>query len=74
MIQLKTLNKKQLAEFVSSGDFEKYDFLPITAHRAKSHINNPMKPVKQDDRQLIRSFHRSSRKEKRPDRILPRRQ
>jgi GNAT superfamily N-acetyltransferase len=41
MIHLKTLNKKTLEEFVSSGDFKKYDFLPITAHRAKSHIHNP---------------------------------
>lgn len=41
MIHLKTLNKKSLGEFVSSGDFKKYDFLPITAHRAKSHILNP---------------------------------
>lgn len=54
MIQLKTLNKKQLAEFVSSGDFEKYDFLPITAHRAKSHINNPK--AKDEQTLLILAF------------------
>lgn len=41
MIHLKTFNKKQLGEFVSSGDFKKYDFLPITTHRAYSQINNP---------------------------------
>lgn len=41
MIHLKTLNKKSLEKFISSGDFKKYDFLPITAHRAKSHIQNP---------------------------------
>lgn len=41
MIHLKTLNKQQLSEFVSSGDFRKYNFLPITEHRAKSHIANP---------------------------------
>ena len=41
MIHLKTLNKKQLEIFVSSGEFQKYDFLPITEHRAKSHISNP---------------------------------
>lgn len=40
MIHLKTLNKKQLENFVSSGEFQKYDFLPITEHRAKSHITN----------------------------------
>jgi GNAT superfamily N-acetyltransferase len=49
MIHLKTLNKKQLADFVSSGDFKKHDFLPITEHRAKSHINNP----KADDEQTL---------------------
>ncbi|MCW3161403.1 GNAT family N-acetyltransferase [Chryseobacterium oryctis] len=41
MIHLKTLNKKELEEFVSSGNYKKYDFLPITAHRAQSHIKNP---------------------------------
>ncbi|MGE8552807.1 MAG: GNAT family N-acetyltransferase [Chryseobacterium jejuense] len=41
MIQLKTLNKKQLEDFVSSGEFKQYDFLPITEHRAFSHIHNP---------------------------------
>lgn len=40
MIHLKTLNKKKLEEFVSSGEFKNYDFLPITEHRAKSHIKN----------------------------------
>ena len=41
MIHLKTLNKKQLEDFISSGEFESYDFLPITRHRAQSHIKNP---------------------------------
>lgn len=41
MIQLKTFNKKQLGDFVSSGEFKQYDFLPITEHRAISHIMNP---------------------------------
>ncbi|SDQ12232.1 Acetyltransferase (GNAT) domain-containing protein [Chryseobacterium soldanellicola] len=41
MIHLKTLDKKGLEEFVSSGDFEKHDFLPITKHRAISQIKNP---------------------------------
>ncbi len=49
MIHLKTLNKKQLAEFISSGDFKKYDFLPITEHRAKSHIEN----LKADEDQTL---------------------
>lgn len=54
MIHLKTLNKKQLGEFVSSGDFKKYDFLPITAHRAASHINNPK--ANNDQTLLILAF------------------
>ncbi|PKF73761.1 GNAT family N-acetyltransferase [Chryseobacterium sp. PMSZPI] len=41
MIQLKTFNKKQLDDFVSSGGFRQYDFLPITKHRALSHSKNP---------------------------------
>lgn len=41
MIHLQTFNKKQLDDFVSSGAFQDYDFLPITGHRAKSHIENP---------------------------------
>ncbi len=41
MIHLRTLNKKQLEELVSSGDFKKHDFLPISEHRAKSQIKNP---------------------------------
>jgi len=41
MIHLKTFNRKQLDSFVSSGEFQKYDFLPITEHRAKSQIANP---------------------------------
>ncbi|MBB4807715.1 GNAT superfamily N-acetyltransferase [Chryseobacterium defluvii] len=49
MIHLKTFNKKELAEFVSSGDFRKYDFLPITEQRAKSQIRNP----KADDEQAL---------------------
>ncbi|SDJ91349.1 GNAT family N-acetyltransferase [Chryseobacterium jejuense] len=49
MIKLKTLNKKQLEDFVSSGEFKQYDFLPITEHRALSHINNP----KATDEQIL---------------------
>lgn len=49
MIHLKTLNKKQLEKFISTGDFQKYDFLPITAYRAKSHIENP----KADENQTL---------------------
>jgi len=54
MIHLKTLNKKQLNNFVSSGEFQNYDFLPITAHRAKSHITNPK--ANDDQTLLILAF------------------
>ncbi|MCU7613082.1 GNAT family N-acetyltransferase [Chryseobacterium sp. GMJ5] len=49
MIHLRTLDRKGLEEFVSSGDFEKYGFLPITKHRALSQIKNP----KADDDQTL---------------------
>lgn len=49
MIELKTLNKKSLQEFVSSGKYKSYDFLPITQHRAESQIKNP----KADDDQTL---------------------
>ncbi|KFF27124.1 GNAT family N-acetyltransferase [Chryseobacterium vrystaatense] len=55
MIQLKTYNRKQLREFISSGDFQKYDFLPITRHRAESHIKNPK--ASDDQTLLILAFH-----------------
>jgi GNAT superfamily N-acetyltransferase len=54
MIHLKILQKKSLEEFVSSGDFEKYDFLPITKHRAVSHIKNPK--ANDDQTLLILAF------------------
>lgn len=41
MIQLKTFNKKELEDFISSGEFMQYDFLPVTKHRAVSQMNNP---------------------------------
>lgn len=40
MTELKTLNKKELDDFVTSGDFRNFDFLPISEHRAESHIRN----------------------------------
>ena len=54
MIHLKTFNKKQLEAFVSSGDYKKYDFLPITQHRAVSHIRNPK--ANEDQALLILAF------------------
>jgi GNAT superfamily N-acetyltransferase len=40
MTELKTFNKKELEDFISSGDFRGFDFLPISEHRAKSQIRN----------------------------------
>lgn len=40
MTELKTFNKKELEDFVSSGDFSSFDFLPISEHRAKSQVRN----------------------------------
>lgn len=54
MIHLKTFNKKQLEIFISSGEFQSYDFLPITEHRAKSHIKNPK--ANDDQTLLILAF------------------
>lgn len=55
MIHLKTFNRKELEELISSGEFKRYDFLPITEHRTKSHIKNP----KANDEQtlLILAFY-----------------
>jgi hypothetical protein len=55
MIDLKTLNRKKLEEFISSGDYKKYDFLPITKHRAISHLRNPK--ANDEDILLILAFH-----------------
>ncbi|TXF75039.1 GNAT family N-acetyltransferase [Chryseobacterium sp.] len=41
MIILKCLNKKDLEQFIHSGEYESFDFLPITKHRALSQIQNP---------------------------------
>ncbi|GEJ48128.1 GNAT family N-acetyltransferase [Chryseobacterium sp. ON_d1] len=41
MIVLKTYNRKELEDFISSGTYQQYDFLPVTKHRALSHIRNP---------------------------------
>lgn len=38
---IEVLNKKALLEFVESGRFQSFSFLPITKHRALSQIKNP---------------------------------
>lgn len=54
MIALKTYNRRELEDFISSGDFQQYDFLPITRHRALSHIQNPK--ASDEDVLLILAF------------------
>jgi hypothetical protein len=55
MIQLKTFNRKELEDFILSGSFQQYDFLPITRHRALSHIRNPK--ARDEDNLLILAFY-----------------
>lgn len=55
MIVLKTFNRKELEDFISSGAFRQYDFLPITKHRALSHIKNPK--ASDEDVLLILAFY-----------------
>lgn len=55
MIVLKTFNRKELEDFISSGAFQQYDFLPITKHRALSHLKNPK--AADEDTLLILVFY-----------------
>lgn len=41
MISLKLLNKQQLFNFIHSDEYRQMPVLPISYHRAMSHINNP---------------------------------
>lgn len=41
MISLETFNRFKLQELIRSERFNNFSFLPITVHRALSHINNP---------------------------------
>ena len=41
MITLKCLTRKDLEEFILSEEYQSFDFLPITKHRALSQIKNP---------------------------------
>lgn len=41
MILLETFNKVQLQKLITSDLYKSFPFLPITIHRAISHINNP---------------------------------
>jgi len=41
MIQIRQLNKAQLLTFIYSEEYKNLTFIPITKHRAISHIHNP---------------------------------
>lgn len=41
MIELKTYNRSTLEEFINSPEFSALPYLPISYHRAVSHIRNP---------------------------------
>lgn len=41
MIEIVKLNKAQLASFIESDEYKSLEVLPISYHRAISHINNP---------------------------------
>lgn len=49
MTELKTLNKSELQEFISSGKYRSDAFIPITKHRAESQIKN----LKADEDQTL---------------------
>lgn len=41
MVEVKTFNGDKLAEFIKSDEYQKLAFIPISLHRAISHLNNP---------------------------------
>jgi GNAT superfamily N-acetyltransferase len=54
MIELKTLNRRELEDFINSNQYEKYDFLPISKPRGLSQTKNPV--LTDDDILLILAF------------------
>ncbi len=53
-MEIKGLNKQALAEFIQSKEFNSLTFLPISKHRALSHINNPR--AEKDDQLLFLAY------------------
>ncbi|GAB4457427.1 MAG: hypothetical protein Fur0028_11980 [Bacteroidales bacterium] len=58
MIELQSLNKSQLASFIQSDIYSKMPVLPISKHRAWSHIHNPR--AHQDDALLILAYEQET--------------
>jgi GNAT superfamily N-acetyltransferase len=54
MIEFKILNKEELENFIDSKEYFSLKTIPITKHRAISHIKNPR--VDQDDKLLILAY------------------
>ncbi|MCB0668065.1 MAG: GNAT family N-acetyltransferase, partial [Saprospiraceae bacterium] len=57
MIELKTYNRSTLEEFINLPEFSALPFLPISYHRAISHIQNPR--ADRDDVLLILAYDHS---------------
>lgn len=58
MIDIQCLNKKDLAAFIVSKEFEEMPNLPISKHRAWSHIQNPR--ADEDDILLLLAYYEDS--------------
>jgi GNAT superfamily N-acetyltransferase len=58
MIELQSLNKSQLASFIQSDIYSKMPVLPISKHRAWSHIHNPR--AHHDDTLLILAYEQET--------------
>jgi len=58
MIEIKTFNKNQLLKFIHSDDFNLMPILPISKHRAISHIHNPR--VFDDDILLLIAYEENN--------------
>jgi GNAT superfamily N-acetyltransferase len=41
MISIRTFNSQQLADYIRSPEYDAFDFVPISRHRALSHLHNP---------------------------------
>lgn len=54
MIELKCLNARDLEAFVGSAEYATMEHLPISQHRAQSHIRNPR--AREDDVLLILAY------------------
>jgi GNAT superfamily N-acetyltransferase len=53
-MELKTLNPSQLEQFIYSDEFRNMPVIPISRHRAISHINNPR--VEADDTIMVMAY------------------